>query len=326
MSPQSLGILLTNTGTPDAPTPRAVWRYLSEFLSDKRVVRIPRLLWWPLLYGLILPRRCFYSAKLYQKIWTDEGSPLRYWMEEIAEGMQNQFSHAGEKITVAIGMNYGNPSIEEGLEKLRQNKIDKIIVLPLFPQYSSTTSAASFDKVAETLARWTAIPELHFISQYADHPDYIDALCTCVQTSWQSQGRAPYLLFSFHGIPELVVEQGDPYPKGCIKTAELMAEKLKLAPNSWSISYQSRLGYARWLSPYTNDVLQQLPQRGIKDIDVVCPGFAVDCLETLEEIAIRSKAQFLQAGGRSLRYLPALNSSDEHIKALVRIALTLPSQ
>jgi len=319
MSPLRTGILLTNTGTPDAPTPLAVYRYLREFLLDKRVIRIPRAIWWPLLHGVILPRRCFYAANLYQKVWTPEGSPMRVWMYQIAEALQNFFQEQQLPFVTAVGMHYGQPSIRAGLEQLRAQQVEKIIALPLFPQYSSTTTATSFDKVAAALSIWPALPEVRFINQYADHPAYIEALCERLRHSWEKNGRAPHLLFSFHGIPEMYVTNGDPYPIACKKTAESVAAKLKLPPHSWSIAFQSRFGYARWLSPYTNEVLQELPKRGIEAIDIICAGFAVDCLETLEEIAIRSKAQFLAAGGQSLRYIPALNADKGHIQALADI-------
>lgn len=319
MNSKRIGILITNTGTPDAPTPFAVWKYLQEFLLDKRVVQIPRWLWWPLLHAVILPRRCFYSAKLYQKIWTPQGSPMRFWMEQLVQKLQDSFLKQNLPVTVALGMHYGKPSIDEGLKTLRQAQVEKIIVLPLFPQYSSTTTAATFDKVAAAMQQWTVIPEIRFIQQYADNPEYILALSKKLQKHWRANGRAQHVLFSFHGIPEFVINQGDPYPEACRKTAELIAAELDLSPDSWSVSFQSRFGYARWVTPYTNEVLQEQAKKGVQDIDVICPGFSVDCLETLEEIAIRARALFLASGGRSLRYVPALNADDMHIQALTKI-------
>jgi len=307
------GILLTNTGTPNEPNARALWRYLKEFLLDKRIVQMPQWLWQPLLYSVVLPRRAFYSANLYRKIWTEHGSPMRHWMEKIRETLQQNLQQ--DNFEIALGMHYGTPSIKQGLEELRRKKVDRLIVLPLFPQYSLTTTASSFDKVTAALQHWPLIPQLHFVHHYADHPAYIKAYSQHIKLARQ----APHLLFSFHGIPQLYVDRGDTYPQFCQITAAAIAKELQLAPNSWSISYQSRFGYSRWLKPYTNEVLQELAQRGVTEVDVVCPGFSVDCLETLEEIAIRAKEQFLLAGGKSFRYIPALNNKDEHIQTLNEI-------
>lgn len=306
-----IGILLTNTGTPDAPTARAVRRYLREFLSDKRVVHLPRFIWLPILYGLVLPTRSSKSAALYQKIWTEDGSPMRAIMKNLQQKLASQFSD-----NVEIGMNYGTESISQAMENLRQKKIDKIIVLPLYPQYSNTTTASSFDRVTHALKKWPALPETHFIRDYATHPDYIRGLANSLRHAWAEKKPAQHLLISFHGIPKRFVAVGDPYQTQCEQTAQLLATELQLQPDQWTLCYQSQFGYDKWLTPSTQQLFLELPKRGIKTIDVICPGFAIDCLETLEEIAIRGQETFHQAGGESLRYIPALNDSQQQIELL----------
>ncbi len=314
MTTHKKGVLITNVGTPDAPTPSAVRRYLREFLSDRRVVEIPRLIWWPILYGVILPLRPKQSAKLYQKIWTETGSPLLVFSQQIKKALHEQLA-----LPVALGMHYGNPSIETALDELRQQSVTEIIVLPLFPQYSATTTGASFDLIAATLKKWRNLPTLHFIRQYALNSDYITALKESVLAAWQTQGRAEHLLFSFHGIPKRFVDLGDTYPLACYATAGALANALGLQETEWSLSFQSRLGRAEWLTPYTDKTLQALAQRGVKKLQVICPGFAADCLETLEEIAIQGKKIFLSHGGDQFHYIPALNDSARHIDALCKI-------
>lgn len=311
---KKIGILLTNTGTPDAPTPRAVRRYLREFLSDKRIVQLPRLVWLPILYGLILPLRPKRSAKLYQNIWTETDSPMRVYMRNLAASLQN----AG--ITqVEIGMNYGNPSIQEALNRFQQNGINEIITLPLFPQYSHTTTASSLDRIGHAAKALPNLSLLKQINSYANHPDYIAALASATETHWATSGRHEHLLISFHGIPKRFVAAGDPYETECQATAHLLAEALKLQPDEWTLCYQSQFGYDKWLTPSTQQLLLDLPKQGIKTLDIICPGFAVDCLETLEEIAITGKESFLHAGGTALRYLPALNDSGIHVEMLKAI-------
>jgi ferrochelatase len=307
------GVLITNTGTPDAPTTTAVRKYLREFLSDKRIVQLPRLIWLPILYGLILPTRPRKSAELYQTIWTEDGSPLRVIMQKIRSALMDTMS-----VPVEIGMNYGNPSIKEGLQKLRQQEVDEIIILPLFPQHSHTTTASTFDRVTAAVAKQPLL-----IHSYADHPLYIQALAASVQHFWKKQNAPRHLLISFHGIPQSFVKGGDPYQTQCELTSRLIANALNLPKDKWTLCYQSQFGYAKWLKPSTFDLLTEFPKQGIQDVDIICPGFAVDCLETLEEIAIRSNEMFIRAGGRSLRYIPALNDSDEHIKLLANLALSM---
>lgn len=301
-----IGILLTNIGSPDRPTTKSVRQYLRKFLSDPRVVKIPRIFWWPILYGIILPFRAKSSAKLYQKIWTKEGSPLTTISESIARKLENEL-----KLPVVIGMHYGKPTIKTALEKLRAQDVTKILVLPMYPQYSDTTTSSTMDQVAKTLKKWRNAPEIRHIRDYATDENYITALCDSIQ-----KYPIKHLLFSFHGIPKYYETHGDPYAEQCRTTTRLVADKLQLSTDQWSQAFQSRLGRAEWLMPYTDKILQELPQRGIKDVHVICPGFAVDCLETLEEIAIRGKEQFLHAGGTSFHYIPALNDSNEHIQLL----------
>jgi ferrochelatase len=312
----NIGILLTNIGTPSEPTSAAVRFYLKKFLSDKRVVEIPSWIWWPILYGFILPFRSRKSAKLYQSIWTDEGSPLLVYSKKIAAKLEEKM-----QLPVALGMHYSSPSIEEALNQLKSQHISRIIILPLYPQYSGTTTAATFDAVAKVLNKWRVLPEIQTINHYANHPLYIQAICVSIQKTWYERGSARHLLFSFHGIPKRFTDLGDPYPSLCEQTVQSVVNMLKLPNTDWSISFQSRVGRGQWTSPYTQEILTALPKKGITEIDVICPGFATDCLETLEEINIRSKKQFLSSGGKSFHYIPALNDSDEHIAMLEKIIL-----
>lgn len=306
-----IGILLTNIGSPEQPTPASVREYLKKFLSDPRIVEIPKLLWWPILYGIILSVRPKKSAQLYQKIWTDKGSPLVCISEQLVEKLQQEL-----KIPVAIGMHYGNPTIKSGLERLHEQQVKKIVILPMFPQYSATTTAVTFDQVANVLKKWRKLPELELIHDYADNENYIESLYRSIRAH-----EVKHLLFSFHGIPQRCIDLGDSYLDQCQKTVNLVVKKLNLPKDQYSISFQSRVGRAKWLSPYTENVLRELPKKGIKDVHVICPGFAVDCLETLEEIAIRGQEQFLDAGGQTFCYIPALNDSDEQLKLLKDIIL-----
>lgn len=309
----TIGVLLTNTGTPDEPNTKAVRRYLREFLSDKRIVKIPRLIWLPILYGLVLTTRPAKSAKLYQKIWTSQGSPMRYLMQQIRIMLEEHLNeHSDDIYIVELGMNYGNPSIQAGLDKLRKHKVEKIIILPLFPQYSDTSTGSTYDRINVTE---NMLP----IHDYTNHPAYIDALAHSIQRYWAEKGKPQHLLISFHGIPQRFVADGDPYASQCEQTADLLADALQLSQDQWTLCYQSQFGYDKWLQPATQKLFNELPQRGIKEVDVICPGFAVDCLETLEEIAISGQEIFLAAGGESLRYIPALNDSNEHIDMLSQI-------
>lgn len=306
-----IGVLLTNIGSPAAPTVPAVRSYLRKFLSDPRVVELPRMIWWPILHGFILRLRPRQSARLYQKIWTSEGSPLVFFSQQLAAKLQ-----ATLNLPVAIGMHYSQPTIASALQELRQQGVNKLIVLPLYPHYSATTTAATFDQIATEFKTWRNIPAIRFVYDYADNEDYIAAIAKTIQ-----QQAPRYLLFSFHGIPKRYADLGDPYPTRCQLTAERVAQKLNLSPAQWRVAFQSRLGKAQWLQPYTDQVLTQLPKQGIDNIHLVCPGFSVDCLETLEEIALRGQEQFLTAGGKELHYIPALNDSSEHVHVLEKIIL-----
>jgi len=310
------GVLLANLGTPDAPTPSAIRRYLQEFLTDPRVVELPRAIWWPILYGFILPLRPRRLAHAYASVWSKQGSPLLAIGREQQAALQAQL---GPDVPVALGMRYGNPSIASALEQLAQQGARRLLVLPLYPQYSGTTTASIFDVVFADAQKKRWMPELRLINSYHDEPAYIAALAASVREHWADQGRGEHLLMSFHSIPQRYLELGDPYYCFSQKTARLLAEQLQLAEGEWSVSFQSRVGRAKWLSPYTDIVLDQFAGRGIKRLDVVCPGFSADCLETLEEVALRYRDQFRASGGESLSYIPALNARGDHISALAEL-------
>ncbi len=316
-----LGILLTNLGTPDTPTPRALRRYLKEFLSDRRVVDLPRLLWWPLLHGIILRTRPRRSAAAYRKVWTDEGAPLLVISRRQAEELQNALAARLGAVPVVLAMRYGEPSIQSGLEALRREGVTHLLVLPLYPQYSCSTTASTFDAVAEAFRGWRHLPVCRFVHDYHDHGGYIDAVAASIRESWAEQPPAERLIFSFHGTPQRFRDEGDPYYAQCRVTASRVAERLALAPERWMMTFQSRFGREEWLQPYTDASLKALAASGVETVDVVCPGFAADCLETLEEIAVENRRLFMDAGGKGLRYIPALNARADHIGALADILL-----
>ncbi|NGY05373.1 ferrochelatase [Solimonas terrae] len=310
---QRCGVLLANLGTPDAPTPAAIRRYLAEFLGDPRVVEIPRALWWPILYGFILPFRPRRLAHAYQSIWTAEGSPLLAISRAQQRGLQ---SRLGDAVPVALGMRYGTPSIGAALDELLERGARRIAVLPLYPQYSATTTATVFEAVVDRVRPMRWWPELRFVNGYHDESAYIDALAESVRAHWARNGRGEHLLMSFHSIPVRCLQAGDPYYCFSQKTARLLAAALDLPPDAWTLSFQSRIGRAKWLSPYTDLVITRLARSGIKTVDTICPGFSADCLETLEEVAQRYNEQFRDAGGSALRYIPALNADDAHLDFL----------
>lgn len=315
-----LGILLTNLGTPDAPTAPALRRYLAEFLWDRRVVDLPRPLWWLILHGLILRTRPARSARLYRKVWTPAGSPLLLMAQRQRALLQQQLDARWPgRIRVALGMRYGNPSLAAALAELRDAGVGQVLVLPLYPQNSCSTTASTFDAVAEALRRRRDLPALRFVADYHAEPAYIDALAASVREARQGGAQAPRLLFSFHGTPERYRSEGDPYYQQCQTTARLTAERLGLKDGEWQVSFQSRFGREPWLQPYTDEVLGQLPAQGVKRVQVICPGFSADCLETLEEIAEENRVLFLRAGGESFHYIPALNDRPDHIAALADI-------
>jgi len=315
--PAKTGVLVVNLGTPDAPTPEAVRRFLAEFLSDPRVVDLPRLPWQIVLRTVILPFRPKRSAHAYQQVWTPAGSPLLTGTEALTRALERRLATLlPEPPAVAMGMTYGNPSIALALDRLLASGIRRLVVLPLYPQYSATTTAAAFDRVDAALAGSAAPPERLVIEDYHDDPRHIAALAASIAAA-----RTPFdhLLFSFHGIPARYAAAGDPYDGQCRATAHLVAAQLGLGAERWSIAFQSRVGRARWLEPYTEDRLRELGEAGVGRLAVACPGFAVDCLETLEEIAMRGSATFLAAGGGDLEYIPALNDDDAQVDCLAHL-------
>ena len=314
---ERIGILLVNSGTPEAAEPAAVRAFLRRFLADPRVVELPRALWLPLLYGVILPWRPRRIAPKYRRIWSATGSPLR----ELSERLRGELAGALAQrmlapLSVELGMLYSAPDVRGALNRLRESGAERILVLPMFPQYCGATTGAVYDQVSAELRGWRALPELRLIADYHDHPGYIEALRASVAEHWQAHGRTPHLLVSFHGIPERYGQQGDPYFSRCQTTARLLADELMLRDGEWSVSFQSRFGPTDWLKPYTTAVLGGMPARGVRAVSVVCPGFAVDCLETLEEIDIENRAVFLRAGGERFEYVPALNARSGHAHCL----------
>jgi ferrochelatase len=308
-------------GTPDAPTAAALRRYLAEFLSDRRVVEIPRLLWWLILHGVILRVRPAKSAKKYAAIWMPEGSPLAVWTAAQAKLLRGYLGQAGHPVLVRHAMRYGQPGIAAEMDALRADGATRVLVLPLYPQYSAATSASVFDAVAAwgQGVRW--VPELRFVQQYHDDPGYIAALAAQVRAHWQREGRGSMLVMSFHGVPERTLQLGDPYHCNCHKTARLLAQQLGLSQDQYRVTFQSRFGKAQWLQPYTEPTLQQLARDGVERVDILCPGFVADCLETLEEIDQEARETFLAAGGKTLHYIACLNDRHEWIEALRGITL-----
>ena len=316
---ESAVVILVNTGTPTAPRAAPVRRFLGRFLSDPRVVELPRLLWLPLLYGLVLPLRAPRSAHRYRLIWQSEGSPLLVYTSQLRAGLEQRLTARHPAVRVAQAFLYSAPLLTEVLESLRAQALRRIVILPLFPQGSGTTTGAVYDQVGQTLASWRSLPQLHQIADYCAHPDYIAALAASLRAHWQQHERSAHLLMSFHGIPQSYARLGDRYPEQCRETAERLAEALALSPPEWSLSYQSRFGAARWLQPATVSVLRDLPRQGVRSVTVICPGFPVDCLETLEEIALGGRDEFLKAGGDRFDYVPALNARAEHVGALASL-------
>jgi len=317
---QKTGVLLTNLGTPDAPTPSALRKYLAEFLSDVRVIEKPRWLWKIILYGVILNIRPRRAAKAYQSVWTDEGSPLLKFSQKQSEALQKKFdSQSDADVVIKLAMRYGSPSINSGIEELLQQDIDKLIVLPLYPQYSATTTASVYDAVNLKLSKTRNIPETLLLGNYADDPAYIDALAASIQDFWNEHGQSERLMMSFHGLPKSYTEAGDPYQQQCLLSASLLAKKLKLDDRSWACTFQSRFGVEEWLQPYADKTLQAWGAAGINSVDVVCPGFSADCLETIEETAMQNRDLFIEAGGKDFQYIPCLNDRPDHIAMMYEI-------
>ena len=321
-SAPKVGVLLCNLGTPDAPTPEALRRYLAEFLGDPRVVEIPRLLWMIILHGIILRVRPAKSAHKYASIWSPEGSPLKVWTEKQAGALQQHFEAAGASVMVRYAMTYGQPAIGQELDAFKQSGVTRVLVLPAYPQYSGTTTAAVFDCVHRWSLKTRLIPEWRFVNHYHDDPGYIEALAQSVRSHWQEHGRPTQLVMSFHGVPELTLKQGDPYHCECHKTARLLAERLGLSRNNYKVTFQSRFGKAKWLEPYTEPTVRELARGGLQRVDVICPGFTSDCLETLEEIAMEVRAAFIEEGGREFHYIPCLNAAPAWTQALYELSLS----
>ncbi len=317
---EKLGILLVNLGSPDAPTTSAVRKYLAQFLADPRVVESNRFIWWLILHGVILRIRPSRSAKSYKKVWTEDGSPLIHYTRLQTQALQKKLEERFRGHVIAdMAMTYGKPSIKSALEGLRNAGARRLLILPLYPQYSATTTAAVFDQVTSVLQGWRWLPDLRLINCYHDHPNYIEALANSIKQQWQNTPRGDLLLFSFHGIPLRYINNGDPYFCHCQKTARLVAEKLELKEDEWKVVFQSRFGREKWLEPYCSQTLQQLPSTGIKSVDIICPGFSADCLETLEEICMENKELFITAGGETFNYIPCLNDNSEHINVLCEV-------
>jgi protoporphyrin/coproporphyrin ferrochelatase len=313
-------VLYCNLGTPDAATPQAVRRYLAEFLNDPRVVEIPRLLWLPILYGLILPLRSARSAAKYASIWTPEGSPLRYWTDKQAKLLQGWLGEKGHRVKVRHAMRYGSPSIASQLDALKAEGATRILIMTAYPQYSGTTTASVVDAAAAWSRQIRNVPELRFVNRYHDDRGYVQALARRIEGQWREHGPADHLVMSFHGVPERTLKLGDPYHCECHKTARLLAAWLGLERNRYTVTFQSRFGKAKWLEPYTEPTLRALAQQGVRRVDVVCPGFTADCLETLEEIAMEGREAFMQAGGKEFHYIACLNDDPAWIAALGAVA------
>jgi protoporphyrin/coproporphyrin ferrochelatase len=321
-SPRHIGIIVANLGTPDAPTALALRRYLKQFLGDPRVVEIPRPIWWLILNGIILNTRPAKSAEKYAKVWMEPGgSPLRYWTEQQAKLLGEALAQqGGEPVDVAWGMRYGNPSIESAILELRDKGCDRLLFFPMYPQYAASTTASSMDAVADTFRRLRNVPGLRTVRNFHDHPAYITCLAANVRNHWAEHGQAEKLVMSFHGVPRYTLDKGDPYHCECLKTGRLLAESLGLKPEEWIVTFQSLFGRAEWIKPYTEPTVRELAKTGTRRIDVICPGFPSDCLETIEEIGMEVRDAFLEEGGETYHYIPALNGNPEWIAAMLQIA------
>jgi ferrochelatase len=317
-SPNRTGVLLINLGTPDAPTAQALRPYLKEFLSNPRVIEVPRLIWWPILHGFILPFRPKASAEKYAKIWIAEGSPLKVHTERQTERLREMLAAKFKNPPIVeYAMNIGKPSVANVLTRMQQQGCERILVIPLFPQYAASSTAAAMDNVFAVLNKMRNQPAIRTVKQYHDDPGYIAALAQNVRDYWDTHGRPDKLIISFHGTPRASLDKGDPYHCVCQKTGRLLAEALELNTNQYAVCFQSRFGRAQWLTPYTAVTLEQLGKEHTRRVDVICPGFVSDCLETLEEIAIEAKHTFIQAGGKEFHYIPCLNERSDWIQARV---------
>jgi len=319
-APYATGVLLVNSGTPDSLTTPGVRRFLRYLLRDRRTIEVSRAIWCWILYLGILPLRPMHVVPKYRRVWTPEGSPLAVISARLRTALEAALSaRSGETVAVELGMLYSSPDVATGLARLRERGAQRIVVLPLFPQYSGTTTAAAYDQVGRALRAWRFVPELHYVLDYAVDPAFIDAVAAGIATHRAAQPDGEHLLMSFHGIPASYVADGDPYERKCQATAAAIAKRLGLADDAWSLSFQSRVGRAKWLGPYTEGVVKALAARGIRRLDVVCPGFAIDCLETIDEMGVEAAETFHAAGGEQLRYIPALNDSAAHVAALAAL-------
>jgi ferrochelatase len=314
--PGKTGVLLINLGTPQAATRKEIRRYLGEFLADPRVIGIPRYLWWPILHGLILPLRPKNLVPRYRGIWMPEGSPLMVYSRRQADGVARLLTQRGMQVEVGLGMRYGSPSVAGAMSELRQRGCERILAVPMYPQYAASTTATAVDAVTAHAARLRDQPELRFVKRFHEDAGYLEAVVGCIERYWRDHGRPQKLIMSFHGLPRYSVELGDPYYQECLRTGRQLRERLGMVPEQALVTFQSRFGSARWLEPYTAPTLVQLASEGITEVDVVCPGFVADCLETLEEIQVEVRDAFMAAGGKRLRYIPALNDDEAWIGAL----------
>ncbi|OZI26791.1 ferrochelatase [Bordetella genomosp. 9] len=310
------GVLLVNLGTPQAATAPEIRRYLGEFLADPRVIEIPRYLWWPILHGLVLTLRPRKLVPRYRGIWMDGGSPLMVYSRRQAEGLSRLLAQRGLQVEVALGMRYGSPAVADAMDELRRRGCERILVVPMYPQYAASTTATVVDAVGRHAARLRDQPELRFIKRFHDDPGYVQAIVGKIERYWAEHGRPQKLVMSFHGLPRYSVELGDPYYQDCLRTGRLLRERLGLMPEQALVTFQSRFGSARWLEPYTAPTVMALARDGVTEVDVVCPGFLADCLETLEEVQVECRDAFIEAGGKRLRYIPALNDDETWIAAL----------
>ena len=318
-SKEKIGVLITNLGTPDAPNRKELKVYLNQFLSDPRVIELPKILWQILLKLVILQVRPSKSAEAYKQIWTDNGSPLLDIANRQLSKIQSSFSSKSENIVFEVGMRYGNPSIPNALLKLQNKQVRRLLVLPMYPQYCAATTGSTFDEVTNVLQKWRWIPEMRFINQYFEEKNYIEALSNSISTFWKNNQKPQKIIFSYHGIPKRYLTNGDPYHCFCLKTTRLVKEHMDLSDDEIMTTFQSRFGREEWLKPYTSETLKELPKQGIKNIHIISPGFSSDCLETLEELEEENKEYFMESGGESYNYIPCLNDNEDHIDVFVNL-------
>ncbi len=318
-SKEKIGVLITNLGTPDAPNKKELKVYLNQFLSDPRVIELPKILWQIILKLVILQIRPSKSAEAYKQIWTDKGSPLLDIANRQLNKIQSSFSSKNENIVFEVGMRYGNPSIPDALLKLQKKQVRRLLVLPMYPQYCAATTGSTFDEVTNVLQKWRWIPEMRFINQYFEEKNYIEALSNSIKSFWKKTSKPQKIIFSYHGIPKRYLINGDPYHCFCLKTTRLVKEQMGLSDDEIMTTFQSRFGREEWLKPYTSETLKELPKQGIKNIHIISPGFSSDCLETLEELEEENKEYFMESGGENYHYIPCLNDHDDHIDVFVNL-------